>query len=172
MQISNKLINIFLIAIFLFLCGCKPTEKGYKAAYDAALSKREAATNTEIEVENRLGNVQRIGDPVLKNIDGKEVYILNKRIRPADSESPLPGNYNVAIGKYKMITNCRSQSADLKEQGYNSFPAQTTGDEFYTIAGSFDNLAEAIEFYEKYKNGKDKVYVGLPNSPVIIYSPK
>ena len=159
------------VLLFMLLIGCKPTEKGYKAAYDAALSKREEA-NKDIEVDTKIGEVQQIDGPSLKTIDGKSIYLLNKRIKPVELHENLPGNYNVAVGCYKMITNCKSQSEDLRDEGMDAFASKTTGDEYYTIIGSFDNLQDAIKLYEKYKSNSKRVYVGLPNSPIIIYSPK
>ena len=153
------------------LVGCKPTEKGYKTAYDAALNKRQAAM-ADIDVKLSEGDFQQVDGAQLKEVDGVKVYVLNQRITPVDKDSSLPGNYNVAIGTYKMITNCRSQVADLKSEGFNAFEAKEPEGMYYSIAGSFDSLDEAVKFYQDYKKGKNRVYVGLPSTPVIIYSPK
>ena len=166
----KKIIFLFSI-ILLSLTSCKPTEKGYKAAYDAALGKREAV-KTDIDVDLPEGALQDYEGAQLKEVDGVKVYLLNQRIKPAEEDVQLPGSYNVAVGTYKMITNCRSQSNALKNEGYKAFPAQEPDGMYYTVAGSFDNLSEAVKFYQDYKSGKDRVYVGLPNSPIIIYSPK
>ena len=164
--------TFFLIALlFIFLTSCKPTEKGYKAAYDAALGKREAV-RTDIDSNNAVSEVQQVDGAQLKEVDGIKVFVLNQRIKPAEEGQTLPGNYNVAVGSYKMITNCRSQSLALKEEGYEAFPAREPDGMYYTIAGSFPTLSEAVKFYENYRKSKNRVYVGLPDSPVIIYSPK
>lgn len=155
----------------LLAVSCKPTEKGYKAAYDAALNKREAAA-AEIDVNLPEGALQNYDGPQLKDIDGKQVYLLNTRLKPVEFVETLPGNYNIAVGTYKMITNSKAQSETLRQEGFEAFPAKTTDGMYYTIAGSFDDRKEAIEFYDNYKKKKDRVYVGLPNAPVIIYSPK
>lgn len=164
----------YLIILALFICfatSCKPTEKGYKAAYDAALGKREAAYK-DLDVDLPEGKLQEADGAQLKEVNGVSVYVLNQRIRPVDEGRKLPGSYNVAVGTYKMITNCSSQSEALKHEGYDSFPAREGDGIYYTIAGSFETLDEAVTFYEKYSKDKDRVYVGLPNAPVIIYSPR
>lgn len=148
---------------------CKPTEKGYKAAYDAALGKREAV-KSEITGDMLEGSLQQEDGPQLEEIDGVKVYLLNQRIKPND-DSTLPGEYNVAIGCYRMITNCRSQAEKLQTEGYEAFPAKNNEGDFYTIAGSFSTLQEAVAFYRNYQSKKDKTYVGLPQAPVIIFSP-
>lgn len=162
-----------LICVLLpcFMFSCKPTEKGYKAAYDAALGKREAAM-ADIDVNLPEGALQQVDGAQLREVEGVKVYVLNQRIKPAENNMQLPEPYNVAVGSYKMITNCRSQANSLKEEGFNAFPAQDNEDMFYTVAGSFPTLSEAVKFYQEYQSGKNRVYVGLPDAPVIIYSPK
>ena len=40
---------------------------------------------------------------------------------------------------------------------------------FYVIAGSFDELGEAVDFLAKYRKGKPaSVFVGLPGEPVLL----
>lgn len=162
---------LLLAATLLSLSSCKPTEKNYKAAYDAALSKKEAA-EADVDQNIAVSKLQQVEGAQLKNIDGIEVYVLNKRIKPAVEGMELPGNYNVAVGAYKLITNCRSQAAQLKSEGFDAFPAKETDDLYYTVAASFPTLKEAVDFYQQYRKKSGRVYVGLPEAPVIIYSPK
>ena len=166
-----KFYIIVLSLITLFLPACKPTEKGYKSAYDAALGKREAV-KADIDVDLPEGALQDFDGAQLREVDGVKVYILNQRLKPVEEDMKLPGLFNVAVGTYKMITNCRAQSNALKEEGYEAFPAQEPDGMYYTIAGSFATLSEAVKFYQDYKSAKDRVYVGLPDSPIIIFSPK
>lgn len=165
-----KKIIVSTILLPAFLMACKPTEKGYKEAYDTAFNKRQEAM-ADIDVSGAVDGIQRVDGPQLKEIDGVKVYILNQRISPESGEK-LPGNYNVAIGTYKMSTNCLAQAQNLKEEGFEAFAAKATDGMYYTIAGSFDSLSDAVKFSVKYKSGKNRVYVGLPDAPVIIYSPK
>ena len=168
-------IGIILGGLFLTV-GCKPTEKGYKSAYDAALNKRQNVL-ADIDANITPDRLQDVDGMQLKEINGVTVYVLNQRIKPVE-ENPLeenkelPGKYNVAVSTYKMITNCSSQAEALKKEGYDAFPAQAPDDMYFTVAGSFDSLDDAVKFSQEYQKGKNRVYVGLHNAPVIIYSPK
>ena len=168
--LASRFLPVLIIFSITFI-GCKPTEKGYKAAYDAALSKREAAMET-LDVDLPAGALQQVDGPQLKVVDGQQVYVFNQRLKPIEEFETLPGNYNVAVACYKMPTNCKAQSQDLKKEGFQAFPAKGIEDKYYTIAGSFPSMEEAIKFSKEYENGKNRVYVGLPDAPVIIYSPK
>lgn len=166
---TYKFLICFLSVISLV--GCKPTEKGYKAAYDAALGKRQAATES-LDLGLPEGALMQVDGPQLKEIDGVNVYLQSDRIKPCDETQSLPGNYNVAVGSYKMITNCDSQCKDLRGEGYEAFPASDSEGNYYSIIFSTDSLQEAVKCYEQYQKRTDKSFIGLPNAPVIIYSPK
>lgn len=169
MKTKNSIL-LLVVTVLCFLPACKPTEKGYKTAYDAALGKRQAALEAQnLDVDAKA--LQQVDGPQLKNIEGHVVYIMNQRLTPAETVMNIPGNYNVAVGCYKMITNCRAQVEDLRVHGYDAFPVKDQEGLFYTIGGSFKEISEAVNFYEEYKKGKNNVYVGLPEAPVIIYSP-
>lgn len=166
----RSIIVLFLVSV-VGLTGCKPTEKGYKTAYDAALNKREAA-NADLGVDLPKGALQQVDGPQLKVVDGVEVYTDNQRIKPIEYFEQLPGKYNVAVGAYKMSTNCKAQAQNLRSEGLEAFPAKAMEDKYYTIAGSFNTISEAVAFSQEYQKDKNRAYVGLPSAPVIIYSPR
>lgn len=167
----RKYYYLYGVILLLLFSACKPTEKGYKAAYDAARDKRQAAI-ADIDVNLPEGAFQDVDGPQLREVNGIKVYVLNQLIKPYETGMPLPGPYNVAVGSFRMITNTESQSKALQQEGFAAFSAKDPEDNYYTIAGSFPSIDEAVNFYEKYQSGKNRVYVGLPNAPVIIYSPK
>ena len=167
---KKHIVAIFLLAAIV-LTGCKPTEKGYKSAYDLAKGKREAVA-ADLGVNLPEGTLQDVDGAQLKEIDGVKVYVLNQRITPIEESQLLHGSYNVVVGKYKMNTNCVSQANALKAQGFDAFAAKDTEGMFYTVAGSFTSLSDAVKFYQNYQKDKDRVYVGLPSAPVIIHTPK
>lgn len=166
----KKILLTVALAIVFFLPGCKPTEKGYKAAYDAALNKREAVKE-DIDVDLPEGAIQSVDGPQLREVDGVKVYVYNLRIRPTEDGKKLPAEYNIAVGSYKMNTNCRAQVETLINEGYeNAFEAKDADGMYYSVVASFPKLSEAVKFYEEFRKSKDRVYVGLPSAPVIIYS--
>ena len=169
----KKTVFTFIIfSCFLSLfSGCKPTEKGYKAAYDAALGKRESAL-ADMDVNLPEGSFQQIDGPQLKEVDGVKVYVLNQVIKPANKDKVLAGPYNVAVGSFKMATNSNALSDALKAEGFDAFSAKETDGTYYAIAGSFQSLSDAVKFYKELEKGNNRTYVGLPKAPVIIYSPR
>lgn len=158
-----------LLAGLMFLPACKPTEKNYKSAYDAAVAKRQAESN-DPDLNLPAGGYQRIGDPQKKTVNGKSYGYLFSRVKPlTDGVSMQP--YNVAVAVYKMPTNCEAQVNDLLSVGYQSFGAKTGDDRYYVIIGSYasiDAAAAAIDAYMA--KFKDAVYVGLDGAPLILQS--
>ena len=153
----------------LMLASCKPTEKGYQSAYDAAQHKRDSF-NASLGVNIPEGALQQVDGPQLKEIDGKSVYVLNRRLKALDNDSILC-EYNVAVGEFKMSTNAIALAENLRKEGYKAFAAADMDEKYFTIASTFSNMADALSFLDKYKSAKDRVYVGLPEAPVIIYTP-
>lgn len=157
-----KLFLGFGLCLFL-LTSCKPTEKGYKAAYDAAVGKRMEM----IESSTPVTGVISAEGPNISEYKGKQIFVLTDRLKTLDEQEKLH-KYCVAVSVYKMPTNCIAQVKALKEEGFEATAGRSSDDKFYVIAGSFKEMDEAIEFMEKYKAGEDRHYVGLPDSPVLI----
>lgn len=167
----QKIIIVLGVFMTLLTGGCKPTEKGYKAAYDAALNKREQAM-VDYDPALPVEGLQSTDGPQLKEIEGSNYYFLKERLKKTEEDGEALHLYNVAVACYKMPTNCRAQVADLSGEGYPAFGAKSGEDKYYVILSSFPSLEEATECYRKYSSKKNRVYVGLPDSPVIIYSAK
>lgn len=169
MRIRNLITYGVLLSGVVAMTGCKPTEKNYKSAYDAALAKRSAeAADPDLNLPS--GGYRRVGDPEMKSVNGKDYPYLFVRLKPR-SEGAAMKAYNVAVSVYKMPTNCDAQVADLRSEGYPAFGAETGDDRFYVIIGSYPTLEEAASGVDEYTSeNKEAVYVGLP-SPVIIRTP-
>lgn len=152
---------------FLILTGCKPTEKNYKAAYDAALSKRQAE-ESDPDLNLPAGGYQRLDEPGKKEIDGKSYSYQFLRLKPLDENQKL-SPFNVAVAVYKMPTNCNSQVGDLVSEGYPAFGARSGDDRYFVIIGGFTTMEDAASAVDEYKRkNKEAVYVGLSDNPVII----
>lgn len=166
-----KIKSIFRIGVVMagviVMPGCKPTEKNYKAAYDAALSKRRAE-DSDPDLNLPAGGYQRLDEPGKKNINGKSYFYQFLRLKPlTEGDGMKP--YNVAVAEYKMPTNCSAQVSDLVEAGYKAFGARSGDDRYFVFVGGYDTLEEAVSALESYvRKNKDAVYVGLPDNPVII----
>ncbi len=156
---------IFMIALAsVVLAGCKPTEKNYRAAYDAAISKRQSA-----EDSLAADGLVSTDGPRSRNIDGKDYYFLTETIKAAEGYETLK-DVNVAVAEFKMPTNARSGVEALREKGYDARLAQGVCDKWVVIAGSFDSIKEATELIDEFRRKNPSYpYIGLgADAPVII----
>jgi len=170
---------LLVVAVALVsLTGCKPTERNYKAAYDAALAKRE---KTETDIEIPESGLISLDGPRTRQVGNEKVYydVIPLRLTASadakreDSngvDDPCPMRYNVVVGKYRMATNARSQAAMLWQMGYKgAFPAHVNKDAQYSVAASFDTIEAAAEFIKEFVAAHpDMKYVGLPDAPVVV----
>ena len=153
------------------LAGCKPTEKGYRQAYEAAKSKREQKDPDE----DLLTGGHRLLSEEASNwrvIAGDSIQLQHKFIKPADGAKwPHPGPYRLAVAMLKMTTNANSLLADIKK-GHSLTPVIATDgkDTYYIIAGSatyIDSLGNVLTTFRKENPGFQ--HIGLSGGkPVII----
>ncbi len=164
MKSSDKLLygSIFLF-VALVIQACHPTEENYKAAYDAAIRKKNAGIEPEI-----LEKIEQEERPSIAIVDGDTVYTKAEHLSlAAEGDSTLTAHeYNVAVGCYKMIINARAHRDRLKSKGYNAYLIMTGEPQYYVIAGGFDNLHDAGIFLKKFKSDNPGQYVGI-NEPII-----
>lgn len=153
-------------AAALIFVGCKPTEKNYKAAYDAALAKREAAVK-----EQMLPASGMLSDdgPQLRMLHGDSIFVLRDRLRKESGER-FDGKWIVTVGMYKMSTNARAMADDLRAKGLTGADvARASGGRFFTVAAeasSLDSAAMAAKDFRSRFPGFS--YIGLPGSPVLV----
>ncbi len=156
------------MAAAFMACGmwsCKPTEKNYKAAYDAALNKRQ---QTDLDIPIPGGTLLVDGAPRKVPVNGDSVYISSDKLKFENAPESGKHRYNVAVGGYKMLTNCSAHVSDLINKGYEAFMAESSSGKYYAVAGSFDNLGEAALFAVSLASREKKAFfVGLPGAPVI-----
>lgn len=159
-------IIIAALALLPALSACKPTEKGYREAYDAARNKRELARQ-----ENMLPATGLRSDdgPQLRIIEGDTIYVDRQILRTADGRKPEKKWY-LAVGVYKMDTNAKASVTALHEKGWKeAVSLKGQGGKWYSMAvgaGTLDSIrTESAIFMEKNRNYP---YIGFPGRPVII----
>ena len=161
-----KKMGMMGILALLVLAGCKPTERGYQQAYDAAKQKRE-----QVQRENMLPaeGLQSDEGPQQRVISGDTVYVDRQRLRTEEGQ-PLPKSWYVAVGVYKMNTNAKANAARLREKGWKEAQAvKGQQGRWYTMAagaGSLDSVRVIAKQFKK--ENKQYPYVGLPGSPVLV----
>lgn len=164
----KKLFATGIIICVIAAVGCKPTERNYKEAYDVALQKRNAAA-TDPDMAIPAGGLKTTGGPLQKEIDGETVSFSAEHLKFEGGLEGVMKKWNVAVAKYKMPTNCASQTSDLFSEGYKAFYVLNPEGYYYVIAGSFDSLEEAEKFVKEYSSRhKATTFVGLSGTPLII----
>lgn len=161
---------MFCMLVFL-MAGCKPTEKGYREAYDAAKSKREQKDPDE---ELLTGGHKLLSQEASnwRVIAGDSLQVQHMYLKPSGDEKwPQSGPYRLAIAMFKMTTNANSMLNDLKKKGSLKPVIATDGkDTYYMIAGSatyVDSLGNVLKTFRKENPGFQ--YIGMPQSaPVVI----
>lgn len=150
----------------LMLVGCKPTEKNYRTAYEAALQKREQAAREQMRPATGL-----LSDdgPQLRMLGNDSVYVQKERMFTLDGKR-LRGGWAVAVGLFKIDTNAKASARDLQTAGISrAFPAKVSGGRYYAVADTVATLDEAGRVAEDFRDKfPDYPYVGLPAAPVLI----
>lgn len=162
----TRLIISVMIMSAAVLWGCKPTEKGYQQAYDAAKARREAAAREQMLP---AGGLQSDDGPQLRVMDGDSIYVLRERLRTEDSR-PAPYPWLLAVGVYRMNTNAGANAENLRSEGYaDATFLRGPEDKWYTIAQGASTLDSLIIMNRSFrKKHRDYPYVGLPAAPVIV----
>lgn len=165
MKFKSSILISAAMAALIFV-GCKPTEKNYKAAYDAAVAKRAVAAAEQMRPATGL-----LSDdgPALRIYDGDSVFVAREHLVPLDSAA-LRGHWAVAIGVFKMDTNAKASAAAIRSRGFrHALAAKTTGGRYYAIASSAATLDSARVSAKEFKAVfPDYPYIGLPGAPVLI----
>lgn len=157
--------------LFFIMASCKPTEKGYQSAYEAAKHKREQVDPDE----DLLTGGHKLLDENSSNwkvIGNDSLQLQHIFLRPEDgSKWPQSGPYRLAVAMFKMNTNARSMLNDLNNKGSLKPIIATDGkDRHYIIAGSAtyaDSLANVLATFRKENPGFQ--HIGLTSQkPIII----
>lgn len=164
----NRKIYIVISAamVALMFVGCKPTEKNYKAAYDAALARRQEAVKEQMRPATGLLSDD---EPQLRVVEGDSVYVLKERLRLLDG-TRLPGKWSVCVGVFKMDTNAKAAVEDMRAEGYmDAVVAKASGSRYYPVVATAGTLDSARmiskEFVARFPAYP---FVGLPGAPVLI----
>lgn len=165
----------FLLAglLLVLFASCKPTEKNYQAAYDAAKAKREYVDPDQALLTG--GHAILSEDASAWVTVGKDsLQLVRTFLKPTDSTGwAEKGPYRLAVAMFKMSTNANSLADDLKSKGgADPVVARDGEDRLFLIVGSgptTESLGAALESFRK-KN-PDFPYIGMnPPMPIVIFS--
>lgn len=158
-----------IILAGLCLSGCKPTEKNYRAAYDAARQKKEKKAAADADIYIPATGLQSLSGDKRVEVNGatanlKRIYL--KYI--GDGDAPGRHKYNVAVSRYKMPTNVKAHVSRLSSDYPDAYPAQGSDGYYYVIADTFDDIEVAADFAGKFEAKNKNGIVGLDEGILII----
>lgn len=158
--------GVAIVFALTMLWSCKPTEKNYKAAYDAAVSKREKA---DADIEIPAGGLQSLDGPRRMPVDGDTVYYQHERLRMPEGDTRVIPRFNVAVAVYKMSTNAASMVENLKKKYPDAYYAREADEKWWVVVAGFSSISDAVKFLRTYeKKNPNMHYIGLPGSPVLL----
>ncbi|MDE7160253.1 MAG: SPOR domain-containing protein [Muribaculaceae bacterium] len=166
----RRLLILSTVIMACILTGCKPTENNYKAAYDAALAKRQSV-DADAALLSGGHDVVRPDAPKTRKAGDRQVAYRRERIKPDEGTdidlSRLP--YAVAVAQWRMPTNARSQASALRSEGLEAFAATDSRDRWWTVAGAYPTFEEAAEALLRFADSHPGfTYIGLDGSPLVI----
>ena len=160
----KRLAILSAVAVMLAATSCKPTEAGYKAAYEAAQAKRAA----EQDDAALYGGMFMEGAPHWRRVGTDSVLYMQQPLAPLDGDSAAVADVNVAIASYKMNTNAKAHAERLKNAGLNARVLRNNKNSFLVIAAQYDSIPPAVSFIDDYiKSHPDDMYAGLPGRPIV-----
>lgn len=157
------------VALIVTLPACKPTEKNYKAAYDAAKGKREQS----LADRGVTGPLQSDDSYSIRVVDGDSVWVGHDYVslrNPDDSKpSGVAGRYGVAVAAFKMPTNARAMTSDLKAAGHGAWTAVDGRGKVYVLADLYPDLQQAAAAARRFSaDAPSFIYVGVPAPTVML----
>lgn len=161
----KKLFPILLLALTLF-CGCKPTEKNYRNAYDKAYeaSQRRAA---EMKSSTDGQTLESLDSPRSETVDGESVMIGRTPVKVYDG-APRKGA-GIAIARYSMSTNAIRHADDMTKDYPEAFVATDGDGSFYVVIETVPAIVEASGPIRNFRNSHPEYpYIGLEEGPLVV----
>ena len=145
MKMSRRDIPIYIGVSLLLLTAtmaCKPTEKNYRAAYEAA-QRKETDALEGMGVTVPLQSDEHLGR---RTIGGHEVWVSHELLRGVAVEGSgytdagLKNKYGVAVALYRMRTNAMAQAERTNAGGDPTVVATDGRERWYVVK----DVSEAI----------------------------
>lgn len=153
----KKLLNIIVIfAALTLVVGCKTSEANYRAAYEKAVSARDADEAIDSTV---YGQVRRQMKTVtMQTTDGRHIEVQSQFVRVTKDGGGIPENlksFNVVAGQFKQLFNAKSLRERLTDLGYpGAFVVETAEPYYYVVVGSYTNSTQAADALDDLRRAK------------------
>lgn len=164
----RKILMITCLGILLAgVCSsCKPTEKNYKAAYEAAQKKRmKDASDPDILIPQ--GGLINDDTPGIETIDSVKTYVRYEPLKLIEGKQPLK-RFNVAIASFKMTANAKASYEELLANYPDAVLLQSAKDVYYVCIISTSDKSQAVKALRDFHNSVKGVYLGIPEQQPIL----
>lgn len=142
---------IYFLVLGALLAGCKPSEKAYKAAYEATVAHRnETDSPVAGTVFNRYRQAARTSYVLTE--DGDTLGVRVEAIgfpKETGTERDRMKMYSVVVAQFKQVFNAQAMRDRLAGFGYEPFIVATREPLYYVVAGTFETPTEADRFAKK-----------------------
>lgn len=154
----------------MILCSCKPSVDNYKAAYDLAVQRQHEGLTDELYDKMYQESLPRLQDVNGDSVRVKSLRLVRQYI-PSAADSAIvvssPQDYNVAVAKYKMLTNARAHADRLANGKFKlSHVLRTVDSDYYVIIYPATTLQEAAQVVKKFKDSGEKT-IGIPEPYIL-----
>lgn len=148
----KKLFFIGVISL-LMLGACKPNEAQYKAAYEAAVAKRDAKGDAvEGTIYEKYRNQAR---QTLIPLGSDTLAVQTEIIgytKDGGATRETTDRYNIVVGRFKQVFNARAMRERLIKLGYeNPFILHTREPLYYVVAATCGSAQSALEELQRVK---------------------
>lgn len=153
------------------MVACKPTERNYKLAYDKARDKARQGLSAEeydMMLLNSLPPYARTATDSVRTF--AESVIWQYTPLAVDSgRKQSPAQYNLAVGKYSMLTNAKAHADRLAADGWGSVVLRNGEPLYYVVvkmSADLDTIARAAhEYTARYPHGVVSLHEPMAITP-------
>lgn len=163
---------MILVLTIMGITGCKPTEKNYKSAYDAAKAKRDAeATDPDMELmlNGHKLDTSEGGNALVDNAGNS--YPQKALSLVFENEPDGTGDYFLSVSTFSMPTNALALAYDMDAKGDTVTVARDANSNWYVIAGRNEDRVSAAGAASRFvKSHPGFQFIGQDNKPLILVS--
>lgn len=155
-----------MICLVVGMVGCKPTEAGYQAAYDAARKKIEA-TEQDMKIPAHLQSVDGIQ---LAPVDGDSIWVSYDMLKsePLEGDTTSHAHFGVGVALFRFDTNAKAMASDLSKKGYPALTATDGKEKWWVVATTASSISEGAKILKEFQKKNPKFrYVGIPSAVLL-----
>ena len=161
---------LLITGLILIMCGCKPTEKNYEAAYSKAYEAARQKAEAEQKGEDGV-KLESIDGPRIEAVGNDSILVGKTRLKPFEADSIAEeGKYGIAIARYSMPTNARRHLQDVRKEYPNAFLATDGQQGYYVVIKRVPTVPEASDPIRIYKlSHPNDAFLGLDGEPALYF---